>query len=152
MKLNTYLTFEDNCQDAFNLYKEIFGGEFSTVMKFSDIPPGEDFKYDEDEKDKLLHISMPIGKDSYLMGSDTPKSVNSKLQQGNNCALSLDTHCRSETERIFKALSEGGSITMPLEDTFWGAYYGKCIDRFGIHWQLNCVEQNKKPKTDEAKE
>lgn len=135
IKLNPYLNFNGNAEEAFNFYKSVFGGEFTSFQRFSDVPsdvpnPGID------EGSKIMHVSLSVGS-NVLMGSDVPSKFPS-VAIGNNFSISLDTESREEADRYFKALSDGGQVTMPLEKTFWGAYFGMLTDKFGTQWMLNC--------------
>ena len=133
MKINPYLNFAGNTEEAFNFYKSIFGGEFLNVNRFGE---NTDPSIPETLKDKILHITLPIG-DSLLMGSDAPEEMGFTINQGNNSHIMISPGSREETKRIFDALSEGGEIEMDLQDMFWGDYYGSFTDKFGIKWMLN---------------
>ncbi len=133
-KLNVYLNFEDKCEEAFNFYRAVFGGEFKTVMRFKDMPmPGG--KTDPRDQDKIMHIALPIGKDDILMGSDTPRSM--KIVHGNNVRISLTPETKEEASRLFSELSVGGKIEMPMADMPWGDYYGDFRDRYGVYWMVD---------------
>ncbi len=134
MTLYTYLRFNGECREAFEFYRSVFGGEFE-LMTFGDGP--DDMPVPEDERDLVMHVSYPIGS-SVLMGSDTPSWSPEPTQVGNNFAISCMPESREETDELFAKISEGGTVTMPLEDMFWGSYFGACTDRFGINWQFNC--------------
>ena len=136
--INTYLHSDGNTEAAFNFYKSVFGGEFTVFQRYSDASgqPGS-HPTEESEKEKILHVSLPIGKENVLMGTDSVKSMGHHLVVGNNISVSVSTESKEETEKIFKGLSEGGQVTLPLADTFWGAYFGMCKDRFGIHWMVS---------------
>lgn len=141
MSLNPYLNFLGNTEEAFNFYKSVFGGEFLNIQRFGDIPTDDsasEWKMSESDKNKIMHISLAIGDNSVLMGTDALESMGHKLTIGNNFYISLNLDNRTETERIFNSLSAGGEIEMQLQDTFWGAYYGSFKDKFGIQWMLNC--------------
>jgi len=133
--INPYLNFMGNTEDAFNFYKSVFGGEFAMLQRMKDTPDGD--KLPAGEREKIMHVSLPIGKGNMLMGTDMLESMRHKMNQGNNISLSLSTDSEEETEKLFKALSAGGQIGMPLEKMFWGAYFGMCIDKFGIQWMVN---------------
>jgi len=136
--INTYLHFDGNTEEAFNFYKSVFGGEFAVFQRYSDIPPESGFgEVLEGEKEKILHVALPVRKENVLMGTDSLKSMGHQLSIGNNFSISVHTESKEETEKIFKGLSEGGQVTMPLADTFWGAYFGMCKDRFGIQWMVS---------------
>ena len=134
MTLNTYLHFNGNCREAFEFYRSVFGGEFAFIDTFANGP--EDFEVPEEELDSIMHVSLPIGS-SVLMGSDVPSSFG-PANMGNNFSISCLTQSREETDELFAGISEGGTVTCPLADMFWGAYFGSCTDRFGINWQFNC--------------
>jgi PhnB protein len=139
-KINPYINFNGNTEEAFGFYKSVFGGEFMAVMRWKDMPKSEDceeMKLAESEFDRIMHISLPIGKENVLMGSDAIESMPQKLIEGNNFSISLNTESKEETEKLFGGLSEGGTVTMPLDDTFWGSYFGMCVDKFGIQWLFN---------------
>lgn len=132
MSLSTYLTFDGNCRDAFEFYRSVFGGDFHVLSTFADGPA--DVEVAESEKNKVMHVSLPIG-DSVLMGSDN-SSYGPALQVGNNFSLSASAESRVQGDQLLAALSAGGTVTMPMEETFWGAYFGMCTDQFGINWMV----------------
>lgn len=135
-KINPYLNFDGKAEEAFNFYKSVFGGEFvGGINRMSDAPGTENLS--EEERNRVMHISLPIGGGNVLMASDIIPSAGHKLIEGNNNYISLSPDSREETEKLFNGLSAGGKIEMPLEDTFWGAYYGSFQDKFGIHWMVN---------------
>ena len=135
MKVNPYLNFDGNAEEAFNFYKSVFGGEFTTNMKMNEMPEGG--KLPEDEQSRTMHIGLPIGEDAILMASDTMPSMGHKLIKGNNNHISLHPESREEADRLFNGLSEDGEIEMPMEDQFWGDYYGSFTDKFGVKWMIN---------------
>lgn len=139
----TYLNFNGNTEEAFNFYKSVFGGEFNGgIQRLGDAPPHEGMPVlDEATKKMILHIELPILGGHVLMATDAPESMGFKLTQGNNMNISLEPETREETQRLFDALSVGGNITMPLEDMFFGAYFGSFTDKYGINWMLNYSEK-----------
>lgn len=142
-RVSTYLNFPRNTQEAFDFYKSVFGGEFSGngVAHFSDIPPMEGApSLAEEDKNLVMHIQLDILGGHVLMGTDAPESMGFKVNQGNNVYINLEPDTKEETKRLFDALSAGGKVEMELQDMFWGAYYGSCIDKFGIHWMFNCAD------------
>lgn len=144
-KVSTYLNFSRNTEEAFNFYKFVFGSDFSGgVARFSDNPPADGMPpLAEEDKNLIMHIELPILGGHVLMGTDAPACMGFKLMSGNNLHINLEPDTREETRKLFKALSADGSITMDLQDMFWGAYYGSCADKFGIHWMFNCAEEPK---------
>ena len=136
MKLNMYLNFAGNAEEAFEFYRSVFGGEFSNVTRFKDLQiPG--IKLLKEDENKIMHISLPIGKHDVLMASDTTESRGHKLIPGNNVLLTLTPESKEEAERIFSALSVGGMIEMPFGKQPWGDYYGSFKDKFGMMWMVD---------------
>lgn len=133
--INTYLTFNGDCEEAFNFYQSVFGGEFSSQMRFDSMPPSDKFKIPEEQAQKIMHMSLPMG-DTVLMGSDTFEAFGPPAQMGNNFSVSASMESKEEADKIFKALSEGGKVTMPLADAFWNSYFGSLTDKFGINWMV----------------
>lgn len=111
-------------------------------MRFSDIPlsPGAP-QLAEEDKNLVMHVELPILGGHKLMGTDAPESMGFKVNPGNNVYISLHPDTRIETKRLFDALSEGGTVSQPLQDMFWGDYYGSCTDKYGIQWMFNCSEK-----------
>ena len=133
---NTYLNFNGNCAEAFHFYKSVFGGAFTYIGLFGEMPPSEEFPISEADKDKVMHVSLPIGS-SVLMGSDNGEQYEASFVKGNNFSVSINAESREEADKLYKGLSEGGQATMPMSDTFWGAYFGMFTDKFGINWMVN---------------
>jgi PhnB protein len=133
--INPYLNFHGNTEEAFNFYKSVFGGEFLTIMRFKDTPEAP--KIPAHERDKIMHIALPIGKDTILMATDALESMGQKLAIGNNFHMSIDTESKAEADRLFKALSSEGTITVPIENMFWGSYFGMVTDKFGVQWMVS---------------
>lgn len=135
--VNVYLTFNGNCRQAFDFYKSVFGGEFPYVGTFGEMPPTESKEMPDEDKDKIMHISLPISRETILMGSDTGGEWAANHKEGNNFSISINADSREEADKLFNGLSEGGNVTMPMADTFWGAYFGMFTDKFGINWMVN---------------
>jgi PhnB protein len=133
--INPYLNFPGNTEEAFNFYKKIFGGEFVGLTRFKDTQEGA--KLGESDKEKLMHISLPIGKENMLMATDALEAMGHKLTTGNNFSLSVETESKEEADKIFKGLSDGGKVTMPQSETFWGSYFGMVNDKFGVQWMVS---------------
>jgi PhnB protein len=135
LKINPYLNFAGNTEDAFKFYRSVFGGEFATMLRFKDTP--EAGRVPEKEKEMIMHVALPVGDGITLMGTDALESMGHRLQAGNNVQLSIETDSKNEVDKIFKGLSAGGKVTMPLADTFWGAYFGMVTDKFGVQWMVS---------------
>ncbi|MFV0607263.1 MAG: VOC family protein [Niabella sp.] len=142
IKLNPYLNFDGQCEEAFLFYKKVFGGEFTEhgIMRLGDMPPSEEFPVPEEFKNRVMHVSLPIGNE-ILMGSDTMPGMGSPFQKGVNNYISVSPNSREEADRLFSELSEGGTVEMPMADMFWGDYYGSFIDKFGTPWMINYNSQ-----------
>lgn len=135
-KLNIYLNFAGNTEEAFNFYKSVFNGEFTSVVRFKDMPM-EGVNIPKEDENKIMHIGLPIGKDSVLMATDTLASLGQTLVVGNNVYISVHPDSKEEADRIFTALSLGGTMEMPIADQPWGDYYGSFKDKFGVGWMVN---------------
>ncbi len=143
--VNVYLTFNGNCEEAFGFYKSVFGGEFPYIGRYKDMPPQENCaSISEAEGNRIMHVSLPISKETILMGSDTGGGWGDNYQQGNNYSISINAGSKDEADKLFNGLSAGGQITMPMEKTFWGAYFGMFVDKFGVNWMVNFDENHMK--------
>ncbi|HEU4481242.1 MAG TPA: VOC family protein [Actinomycetota bacterium] len=136
MKAQSYLNFAGNAEEAFTFYRSVFGGEFSSVVRFKDMPM-EGVTIPEGDQDKMMHIALPLGEDSILMASDALESLGQQVVQGNNLYISVHPDSREEADRIFNGLSQGADIEMPIGDQMWGDYFGSLRDRFGVGWMVN---------------
>jgi PhnB protein len=141
--INPYLVFNGNCEEAFLFYKSVFGGEFPYIGRFKDMPPAEGNPVlSEADGNKIMHVSLPIGDGSVLMGSDS-NSASGEVTFGQNISISINTKSKEEADKLFNGLSVGGTVTMPMSQTFWGAYFGMFADKFGISWMVNFDENEK---------
>ncbi len=142
--VNPYLIFNGNCEEAFLFYQSVFGVEIPYMGRFSEMPVNENDasipKLSEDEKNKIMHVCLPISKENMLMGSDT-NSAAGDVKMGNNISISINMDNKTEADRIFNALSKDGNPFMPMTSTFWGAYFGMLVDKFGINWMVNFDEK-----------
>ena len=139
----TYLNFPGTTEAAFNFYKKVFRSEFSGkgIQRFGDIPVEDgNPAITEEIKKMILHIELPITGGHVLMATDSPREMGFTITEGNNIHINIEPGTRSETDRIYNELSDGGIIEMPLQDMFFGSYFGSFKDKFGIHWMLNCYE------------
>jgi PhnB protein len=132
MKLQPYLYFGGDCRAAFGLYQQVLGGEVATMMTYGEGPPG---LVGPEWRDMILHATLKIGEEE-LLGSDAPPG-RYQPPAGFDVTIALDD--LDEARRIFGALSEGGTVTMALQETFWTRGFGMLTDRFGIHWMINCT-------------
>jgi len=140
LTIHPYLNFNGNTEDAFNFYKKVFGGEFAMLQRFKDSP--DSGKIPAAHQNKIMHIALPIG-GNMLMGTDAVEGMGPKLIEGTNFSITVSPETEEETRMVFNGLSEGGTISMPLQKMFWGPLFGMCTDKFGIQWMVN---QDQKPK------
>ena len=140
--INPYLNFNGNTEEAFNFYKSVFGGEFLSLMRFKDNP--DCGQMSESDKERIMHIALPIGKSDAIMATDSLESMGQKLTIGNNFYIALAPDSKEEAERLFNGLSAGGKIEVPLQDMFWGAYFGAFADKFGVQWMVNYAKDEQK--------
>lgn len=134
MTLSPYLNFDGNAEEAFRFYQSVFGGEL-TIQKMGQAPGMEHLS--ESEKNRTMHVSLPIGNGQYLMASDCLPSQGHVLRQGNNNYISIAPDSREEADRLFNGLSAGGTVEMPMAYMFWGDYFGSFVDKFGVCWMIN---------------
>ena len=140
--VSTYLNFNGTTEEAFNHYAAVFGTEFAApIFRLCDAPPSPDMPAVPEEIGRLvLNVQLPILAGHVIMGTDIVESMGHHLTIGNNTTINLIPDSREETDRLYAALSGGGSECTGLSDMFWGSYYGSCLDRFGIRWMFNCYE------------
>ena len=136
----TYLNFPRQTEEAFTFYRSIFGGDFAGqgIARFGDTPPQPGMPSINDADKKLvMHIELVLPGGHVLMGTDAPESMGFSVTPGNNVHILLDVDSRAEADLYFKKLSNGGTVTMPMGDVFWGAYYGSCVDKYRMQWMVN---------------
>lgn len=139
-RVSTYLNFPRTTEAAFLRYKAVFGTEFAApIHRFSEIPPtpGQP-PLAEADRNLVMHVELPILGGHVLMGTDAPESMGFTVRTGNNMYINLEPDTRAETDRLFNALAEGGKVEMPLQEMFWGGYFGSLVDQFGVNWMFNC--------------
>jgi len=145
VRVCTYLNFPGNTEEAFRFYRSVFKTEFGGkgIQRFGDLPASAEHPPIADAvKKMILHIELPITGHHVLMGTDAPKEMGFTLVQGNNMHICIEPETREEAKRIFDELSAGGTVTMPLQDMFFGAYFGEFSDKFGINWMINHQNQS----------
>lgn len=139
--INPYIHFNGNAEEAFNFYQSVFGGTFAMVARFKDLA-GPENPIAEKEANKIMHIALPIGKASILMGSDTPEFLGKHNENETRSKISINTESKAEADKIFNGLSAGGSVEMPIGDSPWGSYFGMFRDKYGIEWMVNFDPKN----------
>lgn len=140
-RTSIYLNFPYQTEEVFNFYQSVFGGEFTGgIHRFSEVPAQEGTPpLSEKDKNLVMHIELPILGGQVLMGTDAPESMGFKVTQGNNFYINLEPDTHAEADDLFAKLSAGGKVEMPLQNIFWGAYYGSFKDKYGIQWMVNCA-------------
>lgn len=131
--INPWINFNGNAEEAFTFYKSVFGGEFAKVVRFKDIASDE-FKVAEKEENKIMLITLPIGKNNVLMANDVPEIMGRVNENENRSKILVSAENKEEADRLFNGLSAGGSVEGPMGDGPWGSYAGMFRDKYGIEW------------------
>jgi len=134
-QINPHINFNGNAEEAFSFYKSVFGGEFAMVKRFKDIASA-DFPVAEKEANKIMHIALPIGS-SILMANDVPEILGRTNENENRSKIVISAESKEEADKLFKGLSAGGQIEMPIADSPWGSYFGMFRDKYGIEWMVD---------------
>ncbi len=134
--INPYIHFNGNAEEAFHFYKSAFGGEFLSIVRFKDMNLDGNTTF-ELEAEKIMHITLAIGKHSLLMGSDTPEQLGKHNEKETRSKISISTDSKEEADNLFNKLSEGGEIEFPMSNSPWGSYFGMFRDKFGIEWMIS---------------
>lgn len=132
--INPYINFNGNAEEAFNFYKSVFGGEFTSLVRFKDLA-GPDFPVPENEAEKIMRIVLPIGGNT-LLANDVPESLGPVSENENRYKIAVSADSRAEAEKIFSGLSLGGSVEMPMGESPWGTYFAMFRDKYGIEWTV----------------
>ncbi len=135
MKIHAYLNFDGDTERAMRFYAEVLRGSLTEIHRFGGMPQSESLT--EEQKQRVMHVGLVLPGGQLLMASDTLEGMGPPRVAGNAFSLSVHPDSRDEADRIFSALAEGGTVTMPLADQFWGDYYGSFVDRFGVQWMIN---------------
>ena len=133
--ITAYVNYNGTCEEAFNFYASIFTGSSLNFDRFSSMPNADQMP--ESDQNKIMHAALTLGNQGLIMGSDVVQGMSGEVVFGNNFGLTLQPDSEAEAIRLFNALSAGGTVTMPLEKTFWNATFGMFIDKFGINWMVN---------------
>lgn len=133
--INPSINFNGNAQEAFNFYKSIFGGEFTKIIRFKDMP-NKEYPMPEHEANKIMHITLPIGNNT-LIGNDVPEFMGTVNENENRSKISISTESRQEADDLFDWLSVGATIEVPISDSPWGSYFGMLRDKYGIEWMID---------------
>jgi PhnB protein len=138
--INPHINFNGNAEEAFNFYKSVFGGEFAKIVRFKEISSAT-YPVPEYEENKIMHIALPIGK-NMLMANDVPESMGQVSENENRSKISITAESREEANKLFGALSAGGNIEIPIDDSASGFCFGMFRDKYGIEWMVNFDPNN----------
>lgn len=133
--INPHINFNGNAEEAFTFYKSVFGGEFGKIIRFKDIA-GPEMPIAEKDENKIMHIALPIGKSNALMGNDVPEFMGKVNENENRSKISISAESKEEADKLFNGLSAGGSIEVPIADSFGDSYFGMFRDKYGIEWMV----------------
>lgn len=140
MKIHAYLNFDGKAEEALRFYAKVLGGKLTEVHRFGSMPQEGGFELTSEQKNLVMHVGLELSDGQMLMASDMIEGMGPRRVEGNNFSISVHPDSKAEADRIFNALTEGGTVTMPITDQFWGDYFGGVTDRFGINWMLNYSE------------
>jgi PhnB protein len=139
MKIHAYLNFDGTAEEAFRFYATTLGGKLTDIHRFGSMPQQDGFELTSEQENLVMHVGLELPDGQMLMASDVIEGMAQRVE-GNNISISVHPDSKPEADRIFNALTDGGTVTMPLADQFWGDYYGSLTDRFGINWMVNYSE------------
>ncbi len=139
--LNPWINFNGNAEEAFSLYKSVFGGEFAKIVRFKDIA-SEEFPVAEQEENKIMYISLPIGESTVLVANDVPEVLGQVNERENRSKILVRVESKEEAVRVFSGLSVGGEVEGPMGDSAWGSYVGMFRDKYGIEWIIETAPSN----------
>ena len=140
MKIHAYLNFEGSAEEAFRFYARVLSGKLTEVHRFGSMPQEGGFDLTSEQKNLVMHVGLELPDGQMLMASDMIEGMGPERVEGNNFSISVHPDSKEEADRIFNALAEGGIVTMPIADQFWGDYFGSLTDRFGVNWMVNYSE------------
>jgi len=131
--INLWINFNGNAEEAFTFYKSVFGGKFSKIVRFKELSSDE-FPIAENDANKIMYISLPIGNNNVLIANDVPGFMGKVSENENRSKIVVSTESREEADKVFNGLSTGGDIEGPIGDSPWGTYAGMFRDKYGIEW------------------
>lgn len=140
--VNTYLYFNGNCKEAFDFYKSIFKKEFQYIGRYKDVPEGVRQNFPHCTDDHIMHIALPISRETILMGADIIDVKKQENDAARYFSLYISAESKKEADSLFSSLSNEGEIKLPISEQFWGSYYGICLDKFGINWKISFSVDN----------
>jgi PhnB protein len=137
--INPYINFNGNAEEAFNFYKSVFGGEFTSIVRFKDLE-GPEFPVPEEDANKIMRITLPIGENT-LIANDVPEVLGPVNENENRSKIAISAETKEEADKLFKGLSEGGAVEMPMAESPWGTYFAMFRDQYGIEWTIETKKE-----------
>lgn len=144
MKIHPYLNFEGKTEEAFRFYERVLGGKLTEFYRFGAMPTEGGPELTPEQQNYVMHVALELPDGQMIMASDMIPGMGPQRIEGNNYSISVHPDSKQDADRIFSALAEGGTITMPIADQFWGDYFGSVADRFGINWMVNYTDPAKR--------
>ena len=138
--INPHINFNGNVEEAFNFYRSVFGGEFAKIIRLKDLASPE-FPVAEKDENNILHIALPIGTGSVLMGNDVPEFLGKVNERENRSKITITAASKEEADKLYNGLSAGGEVEMPIADSPWGTYFAMFRDKYGIEWMVEYEEK-----------
>ena len=135
-RIDPYIHFNGNAEEAFTFYRSVFGGEFEKLVRYNDLSSPE-HPIPQNDANRIMHIALPVGKNNVLLGSDVMEHMGKVTENDNRNTISIAAESRQEADKLFNGLSAGGKVEMPIADSPWGAYFGMFTDKYGIEWMVN---------------
>jgi PhnB protein len=138
--INPHVHYNGNTEEAFNFYKSVFGGDFTRIVRYKDLID-KGISFPEHEQHKIMHIALPIGNASVLMGSDVPEILGKVNENENRSKITISAASKEEADKLFNGLSAGGEIEFPIGNSPWGSYFGAFRDKYGVEWMIDFTER-----------
>jgi PhnB protein len=138
--INPHVHYNGNTEEAFNFYKSVFGGDFTRIVRYEDLGD-KGFSFPEHELHKIMHIALPIGNASVLMGSDVPEILGKVNENENRSKITISAASKEEADKLFNGLSAGGEVEFPIGNSPWGSYFGAFRDKYGVEWMIDFTER-----------
>jgi len=137
-KINPYIHFNGNAEEAFTFYKSVFGGEFTKLLRYGALS-NPAYPIPAYDANRLMHVALPIGQNHLLMGSDVMELMGQVTENDNRNTIFISAETREEADLLFNSLSAGGKVEMPIADGPLGSYFGMFADKYGVQWMVECT-------------
>ena len=137
--INPHVHFNGNCEEAFEFYKSVLGGEYTRLIRFKELSAMGEFVFPAEEENKIMHIALTLSNNNVLMGSDVPSVLGQVNENENRSKITIHPDSKEEADKIFEGLSVGGTVEMPIENSPWGSYFAMFRDKYGIEWMIDYV-------------